>query len=422
MTRRHRKSRNFALILILFLFSVSVIGNVDSRLHIGGHVWEEDALDSGIEGVEPEPSQTMEPPSRIAATEDLSKVRSQEVFGIDVDARTFDAGTVEVPAVDSKALIVADVDTEKAESETALEESVKAAEAEAADTKGLAAEATSETAPSAKEESEPETEPAVQVAVEVPEVKEEPAPKPEPEPQRPSILVHTVRSGETLWDIANSYGISVDTILSANDIANSNRIQVGQELKVLTVKGVLHTVAVGESLWEISQRYKISMDEIVRANSISNPSRIQPATQIVIPGATQIRPRDVLVVNGQLQRAFDWPLRGRLSSPFGPRWGTMHNGIDLAVPTGTSVRAAADGRVTFSGWNGGYGYLVIIDHGNGVETRYAHHSRNVVQVGQRVERGQIVAYSGNTGNSTGPHLHFEIRYRGTPVDPQRYLR
>ncbi|MFY9203617.1 MAG: M23 family metallopeptidase, partial [Limnochordia bacterium] len=137
---------------------------------------------------------------------------------------------------------------------------------------------------------------------------------------------------------------------------------------------------------------------------------------------TQLLIKDALVVNGQLQRAFDWPVRGRISSNFGMRWGRMHNGLDVAVVTGTPVRAAADGRVTFSGSMGDYGLLVIIDHGNSVETRYAHNSRLVASVGQQVKRGDIIAYSGNTGNSTGPHLHFEIRYRNTPVDPVKYLK
>ena len=417
MTRRHRKSRNFALIGILFLFSVSVIGNVDSRLHIGGNYWEDSSFDSGIEAVDhSEVVPVVDLPERVEDSGDIQASKAREVFGINVEARVFDSGVLD----DSATLL----DTKAAPAEQSLEDSD--VESKVVESVAIVEDEVVEEAVSAAEAIEPKPEPVVvaviEEVVEAPPVHEAPAPEPEPEPEKPAILLHTVRSGETLWDIANSYGISVDTILSANDIANSNRIQVGQELKVLTVRGVLHTVSVGESLWEIAQRYKISMDEIVTANSISNPSRIQPATQIVIPGATQIRPRDVLVVNGQLQRAFAWPLRGRLSSPFGPRWGTMHNGIDLAVPTGTPVKAASEGRVTFSGYNGGYGYLVIIDHGNGVETRYAHHSRNIVQVGQRVDRGQTIAYSGNTGNSTGPHLHFEIRHRGAPVDPQRFLR
>lgn len=243
--------------------------------------------------------------------------------------------------------------------------------------------------------------------------------------ERPLIVSHVVQRGETLWDIARRYGIDVDTIVAANDLVDINRLQVGQELTILTVRGALHTVQRGESLWDIARAYDVSTEEIASINRLSDPGRIQVGQQLVVPGAqaqaAALR-RETLVSNGQLLRNFDWPLSGRISSRFGPRWGRMHQGLDIAVPIGTPVRAAAAGTVTYSGSMGGYGNLVIIDHGNRVETRYAHNSRLVVRVGQRVKRGEIIAYSGNTGNSTGPHLHFEIRYRGTAVDPEKYLR
>lgn len=109
------------------------------------------------------------------------------------------------------------------------------------------------------------------------------------------------------------------------------------------------------------------------------------------------------------------------TSPFGPRWGTNHNGVDLAVPEGTSVMAAASGTVVQEGWNGGYGISVYIDHGNGYFTRYGHLSETNVSVGQYVSQGDVVAYSGNTGDSTGPHLHFEIRQGDEPLDPTMFV-
>lgn len=112
----------------------------------------------------------------------------------------------------------------------------------------------------------------------------------------------------------------------------------------------------------------------------------------------------------------------RFSSPFGPRWGRMHNGIDMAVPTGTSVKAADGGTVTYSGWKGGYGYMVEIKHNDGMVTRYAHNSKILVSVGQEVGQGQIITKSGNTGTSTGPHLHFEVIKDGECVDPMDYLK
>ena len=428
MHPRHRKSRNYALIFVVLLFSVSVIGNVDSRLHIGGGYWAGDS--------ELTESEWEEPATIVDSAERAERAR--RVFGVDISA-VGDTG-IGVGAESTRELMVDQSVLTSSETEAVegagLEAAVDEVEnrlTDAADvsdgdavSSAVDAGADSDSGLDSLKVSErsSEAESAVVAKDErAQQAKEEAEAEPEKKAdERPSIHVHTVQSGETLWDIASSYGISVDSILSTNDIRNSNRIQVGQELKILSVEGVLHEVVVGESLWDISQRYEVTMDEIVRANSISNPSRIQPSTEIVIPGATQTRPRDVLVVNGQLQRAFHWPTQGRISSPFGPRWGRMHNGIDIAVPSGTPIKAAAEGTVKFSGWNGGYGYLVIIDHGNNVETYYAHNSRNLVDVGQRVDRGQTIARSGNTGNSTGPHLHFEIRHRGRPVDPQKYLR
>ncbi|TCL72335.1 murein DD-endopeptidase MepM/ murein hydrolase activator NlpD [Hydrogenispora ethanolica] len=124
---------------------------------------------------------------------------------------------------------------------------------------------------------------------------------------------------------------------------------------------------------------------------------------------------------------FIWPARGRISDIFGWRYHPIlktkrfHNGEDIAVPTGTPVHAADGGVVLVSGWQGGYGYFVAIDHGNGISTCYGHNSRLLVRVGQRVQQGDVIAYSGSTGLSTGPHIHFEVRVKGVPVDPRKYL-
>ncbi len=374
MWRRLIRSRGFVLLIFAVIFSFGILGQVDNRMHIGGSDWDLDSLiyinvdDYILEDFAYQGNQDyQEQPSTqtsLATSLPLDGTTGA-VF------RTLENGPVEVVAhIDAQAELTA--------------ESVERVEAKL-----------------------PASEP--------PRVEEK-------KEKRPTIFVHKVSAGETLWDIALAYGITIDTILSANNLRNQNYISIGQELQIPSVTGVLHQVATGESLWEISERYAVSMDEITRVNEISDPSRIQPNTKLVIPGATQLRPRDVLLVNGQLQKAFDWPVRGRVSSPFGARWGKMHNGLDIAVPTGTPVKASADGRVTFAGWNGGYGILVIIDHGNNIETRYAHNSRLNVKVGQTVSRGDVVAYSGNTGNSTGPHVHFEIRQRNNPLNPQTYLK
>jgi murein DD-endopeptidase MepM/ murein hydrolase activator NlpD len=121
--------------------------------------------------------------------------------------------------------------------------------------------------------------------------------------------------------------------------------------------------------------------------------------------------------SGQLS----WPVSGPVTSGFGVRWGRMHEGIDIAVGQGTPVHAAAAGTVIYAGWMEGYGNLVVVDHGNGLSTAYGHNSTLASSVGQAVTAGQVIAYSGSTGHSTGPHVHFEVRVNGSPVDPLGYL-
>jgi murein DD-endopeptidase MepM/ murein hydrolase activator NlpD len=118
---------------------------------------------------------------------------------------------------------------------------------------------------------------------------------------------------------------------------------------------------------------------------------------------------------------FIWPVSGPVTSPFGMRWGRMHEGIDIAVPYGTPIHAAASGTVISAGWLGGYGNLVVIDHGRGLATAYAHQSAMAVSYGSSVSQGQTIGYVGSTGHSTGPHLHFEVRVNGAAVDPLGYL-
>jgi murein DD-endopeptidase MepM/ murein hydrolase activator NlpD len=123
----------------------------------------------------------------------------------------------------------------------------------------------------------------------------------------------------------------------------------------------------------------------------------------------------------QSSSGFIWPVSGPVTSGFGWRWGRMHEGIDIAVPTGTAVHASASGRVIYAGWLGGYGNLVVIDHGGGIATAYGHNSSIVAGYGAGVSQGQVIAYAGSTGHSTGSHVHFEVRVNGSAVDPMGYL-
>ena len=162
-----------------------------------------------------------------------------------------------------------------------------------------------------------------------------------------------------------------------------------------------------------TRRMRSSTCARCRQQSATLAARIRSAqsSSAVVPGPT-----------GQPSAAgFIWPVQGVLTSGFGWRWGRMHEGIDLAVPVGTPVVAAASGTVIVAGWLGGYGNLVVIDHGNGIATAYGHNTSVTVGVGQSVAQGQLISYSGSTGHSTGPHVHFEVRINGTPVDPLGYL-
>src|SRR5690606_38453767 len=193
---------------------------------------------------------------------------------------------------------------------------------------------------------------------------------------------------------------------------------------VPNMKGALHTVAQGDTLWDLARLYQTDLQEIVRVNGLEDPSRLRPGTVVLIPGAQALVAQRLLLVdsNGRLRRAFDWPVRGRISSRFGPRWGRMHEGLDIAVNTGTQVRASADGVVRFAGWNGGYGYLVVIDHGRGMVSRCAYNSRIRVRRGQRVKRGELIAQGASPANSTGAHGSYEIRQNANAVHPLLYPR
>ena len=150
------------------------------------------------------------------------------------------------------------------------------------------------------------------------------------------------------------------------------------------------------------------------AQSAQLSARIQAAQSAAAASSTPVRSQ-------ASASGFIWPAHGVLTSPFGWRWGRMHEGIDIAVGSGTPVVASASGVVIVAGWMGGYGNLVVVDHGNGISTAYGHNTSVAVGFGQSVAQGQLIAYSGNTGHSTGPHIHFEVRINGSAVDPLGYL-
>ena len=157
--------------------------------------------------------------------------------------------------------------------------------------------------------------------------------------------------------------------------------------------------------------------EGLAAESAALAQRIVEAQQAAAASSTTVGPTAPVSSTGGL----GWPAAGAVTSGFGLRWGRMHDGIDIGVGTGTPVHAAAAGTVVYAGWMSGYGNIVVIDHGNGLSTAYGHNSSLTVAQGATVDKGFVVALSGNTGHSTGPHIHFEVRVNGAPVDPLGYL-
>ena len=163
----------------------------------------------------------------------------------------------------------------------------------------------------------------------------------------------------------------------------------------------------------LSTQDRADAEEIdaLQAASQALAARIRAAQSPPAPGTDQTPSSAGLI----------WPVQGPVTSPFGWRWGRMHEGIDIGVPYGTPIHAAASGTIIYCGWEEGYGNLTVIDHGNTLATAYGHQSSIAVSCGQQVTQGQVIGYVGSTGHSTGPHLHFEVRVNGAPVDPMGYL-
>ncbi len=243
---------------------------------------------------------------------------------------------------------------------------------------------------------------------------------PAPAAQRPKVISHIVAEGDTLWDIAEQYGVELDTVLGANPDISPNAIKIGQVVRVPSVDGALHKVKAGDTVSGIAAKYKVSEALILLSNGIADASRIVVGQELIIPGAKPVIQHRASMADGSkttVTAKFQWPVVGPISSRYGWRWGRFHQGIDIAVTYGRTIVAARAGKVIFSGWRGGYGYGVIISHGDGLTTLYGHASRLLVSYGEWVEAGQAIARVGSTGNSTGPHCHFEVRLNGNSLNP-----
>lgn len=241
------------------------------------------------------------------------------------------------------------------------------------------------------------------------------------------ISVYVVRQGDTLSEIAKMFDVSVNTIVWANNLSGPKAARPGDTLIILPISGVKHTVVKGNTLKSVAKKYSSDANEIAQFNGLDPEEPLSLGTVIIIPGGEvaaiapvrNTSPRNIrepyLGGSGAAQSGYYGnPVPGARVTQGIHGW----NGIDLGAARGTPVYAAADGSVIIargSGWNGGYGNYVVITHNNGSQTLYSHMSSAVVTYGQTVAKGQIIGYVGNTGLSTGPHLHFEVRGAANPL-------
>jgi murein DD-endopeptidase MepM/ murein hydrolase activator NlpD len=259
------------------------------------------------------------------------------------------------------------------------------------------------------------------------------------------LVTYVVKDGDTGWDIARSYNVSTDQLARVNPDMDLETLQVGQALNVTFREPYIHTQSVAKrvvqesipfteaveedsSLWpwqyavvtpgvagsrQLTIREFRENGQVVKTEVLENKVLSTPKVQVVRQGTKQTPS----LGTGSLV----YPVAGVLTSDFGERWGSFHPGIDIAAPTGTPVLAADSGIVVFADWSGNYGNLLKVDHGGGrMVTWYGHFSRFAVSVGDKVDKGQVIGYVGNTGFSTGPHLHYEVHTNGDAVNPLDY--
>ncbi|GEM_PF-1043873 len=286
-----------------------------------------------------------------------------------------------------------------------------------------------------------------------------------PQKASPDLIIHEVAKGDTAYDLAVDAGVSESTVLVSNNLQKDTILSIGQTLVIPTINGRVVATKPGDTVAGLAHQYSSTAEGIIAANKLDPRTRDLAPEQLVLvpadpdvatailkepapaapasqqtdakPAATTVKPsaaarpsaaaqtesepiKPVATPRPAASPGFIWPVTGMLTTYFSG-W---HNGIDIANAVGTPVRAAQAGRVVYSGWDGsGYGYMVRIDHGNGLQTLYGHASRLLVQTGEYVDQGQTIMLMGSTGRSTGPHVHFSIFQGGgfSGLNPLKFL-
>jgi murein DD-endopeptidase MepM/ murein hydrolase activator NlpD len=260
------------------------------------------------------------------------------------------------------------------------------------------------------------------------------------------IQQYVIKDGDTLWDVARALGTDVDQIAMSNPGINLDNISIDQQLNLSKESPLLTVVAARQVTVDEEIPYGVDVkkdDDLLYGEKkivtegepgerivtylITRENGFETDRQVLEQKIIREATNEVVAMGSTTMLAsrgggrLSWPASGGVTSSFGMRWGRMHEGIDIGAGYGSSVVAAAGGTVISAGWEGGYGKAIEISHGNGLVTLYAHLSSIEVSVGETVERGELIGLVGSTGNSDGPHLHFEVLIGGTPRNPLNYL-
>ncbi len=242
---------------------------------------------------------------------------------------------------------------------------------------------------------------------------------------RGDAQTYRVRSGDSLWRIARRFDTDVWTLTEVNRLNDDTLLRIGQVLRLPTPGEKLHLVRRGENLWEIAREHGVNLEDLQALNNLQHPDKLHEGQELRLPpAAKRLNTRKVAIVASRQTAGpeFDWPYRGTITSGYGERSGGFHHGLDIAGDLGDPIRAATGGRVMIIDSNRPYGRFLEINHDNGYQTLYGHASKILVDEGAEVQAGEKIAEIGNTGNSTGPHLHFEIRLNGEAINPLPYLQ
>ena len=264
-----------------------------------------------------------------------------------------------------------------------------------------------------------------------------------------AVKTHTVQKGESFWTVAKNYGVTVSELQQLNPEVNPNRLKIGQVLNLNCLEPMINVVVVKEITVEESIAYateyketanlyrgetqvvkkgtngkkmvtyevKESSGTTLEKTTLNEVIISEPVSAVVNKGT-----KAVALSSRSGDGILNWPMSGKITSPYGTRSSGFHSGIDIGGVIGRGVYSAAGGKVVLASWYYAYGNCIVVDHGNGMKTRYAHLSAYKVKVGDTVERGQLLGLCGNTGRSTGPHLHFEVIINGSTKNPINYLK